>query len=68
MMTICSEGNAMAHIIEFRTAQSRPPAALANKCCSRCGADVWHLRENGEICCADCDEVCTWQLQLKNEH
>jgi hypothetical protein len=42
--------------------------ATAKKCCARCGADVWHIRENGEAFCADCDQVCSLQLQVKNEH
>lgn len=58
----------MAQIIDVRTAQSRRPAVAANQCCPRCGADVWHLRENGEIFCADCEQVCAYQLQLKNEY
>lgn len=66
----------MAHIIEFRTMQSRLrpqpqsglPMRTAKKCCARCGADVWHISESGEVFCADCDQVCNLQLQNKNEH
>lgn len=28
----------------------------AKCCCSNCGADFWHIRQNGEVFCADCDE------------
>ena len=60
----------MAQIIEFRTVQPRPSIPSVKQCCSRCGADVWHIGENGEIYCADCEEVCSLrlQLQVKNEH
>lgn len=58
----------MAQIIEFRTVQSMQPTLSAKRCCERCGADVWHIGQNGEIYCADCDEVCNLQLQVKNEH
>lgn len=57
----------MEQIIEFRTVQLQPTLS-AKRCCERCGADVWHIRQNGEIYCADCDEVCNLQLQVKNEH
>jgi uncharacterized Zn finger protein (UPF0148 family) len=58
----------MAQIIEFHTVQSMQPTLSAKRCCERCGADVWHFGQNGEIYCADCDEVCKLQLQVKNEH
>lgn len=62
----------MAQIIEFRAMQhrlqSRLPLDAAKKCCSRCGADVWHISESREVFCADCDEVCNLRLQVKNEH
>lgn len=60
----------MAQIIEFRRVPPKQSAPSANQCCLRCGADVWHIGENGEIHCADCEEVCDLrlQLQVKNEH
>ncbi|NMM05637.1 hypothetical protein [Polaromonas sp.] len=58
----------MAKIIEFRIAQLMQSTAAVKKCCERCGSDVWHIRQNGEIYCADCEEVCSLQLQVKNEH
>lgn len=59
----------IGQIIDFRTVRSMYPVMIpAKKCCLRCGADVWHIRENGDICCADCDEVCPLQLQVKNEY
>jgi hypothetical protein len=62
----------MEQIIKFRIVQSQLqsvlPKVAAKKCCARCGADVWHISENGEVFCADCDEVCNLQLQAKNEH
>lgn len=68
MTTTCSEGNVVAQIINFRIAQSEPQAALANKCCTRCGADVWHMRGNGEIYCADCEQSYPVRLQVSNEY
>jgi hypothetical protein len=60
----------MAQIIEFQKVQPRSPIFSAKQCCSRCGADVWHIGENGEIYCADCEQVCSLrlQLQVKNEY
>lgn len=58
----------MAQIIEFRTAQLMQPTPALKKCCERCGSDVWHIGQDGEIYCADCEEVCSLQLQVNNEH
>lgn len=58
----------MAQIIDIRTNQSRQPTGLTNKCCSRCGADVWHMRENGEIYCADCEQKYPISVQVNIEY
>lgn len=68
MTTICSDGNVVAQIINFRITQSEPQAALAKECCTRCGADVWHMRGNGEIYCADCEQSYPVRLQVSNEY
>lgn len=68
MTTTYSEGNVVAQIINFRIAQSEPQAALAKKCCTRCGADVWHMRGSGEIYCADCEQCYPVRLQVSNEY
>ncbi len=54
----------MGQVIEFRPAQVARPAPLAEaKCrCGICGADLWHIKESGEVCCADCDTVCPYRL------
>lgn len=57
----------MAQIIEFRPVQPMQTTFSAKRCCERCGAEVWHIAQNGKIYCADCDEVCKLQLQVKNE-
>ena len=53
----------MAQIIEFRAVHPRPSPPLAKQCCLRCGADVWHIGETGQVQCADCEEVCHLRLQ-----
>jgi protein-arginine kinase activator protein McsA len=57
----------MGQVIDFWSARPQVQAVESKKCCPRCGADLWHIRESGEVCCADCDEVCPLRLQMKNE-
>ncbi len=35
----------------------------AKELCARCGADVWYILKNGEVCCADCEQIAPWLLQ-----
>jgi predicted amidophosphoribosyltransferase len=35
------------------------PSPVAKRCCTNCSADFWHIRRNGEVFCADCDEPST---------
>lgn len=60
----------MAQIIDFWTAQEVRPALAPEmkRRCHNCGADLWHIATNGEVCCADCDAVCPYRLQVKNDH
>ena len=58
----------MAQIIDFRITHARQAAAPTNKCCTRCGADVWHMRGNGEIYCADCEQKYPLRLQVNNKY
>lgn len=55
----------MGQIIDFYTARSiRPaPAPEARCCCGICGADLWHINQSGEVCCADCETVCPYRLR-----
>lgn len=60
----------MGQVIDFWSAQEvRPALSPDAKCrCTNCGADLWHIRGDGEVCCADCDAVCPYRLQQKNEN
>lgn len=60
----------MGQVIDFWSAKEiRPPLAPEMKCrCQNCGADLWHISRSGEVHCADCDEVCPFRLQVKNEN
>ncbi|MBI5109622.1 MAG: hypothetical protein HZA62_12850 [Rhodocyclales bacterium] len=55
----------MGTVIDFYTAREvRPaPAATARCRCGICGADLWHINQSGEVCCADCETVCPYRLQ-----
>lgn len=59
----------MGQVIDFWSAQEiRPSISPDMKCrCTNCGADLWHVRCDGEVCCADCDAVCPVRLQRKNQ-
>jgi hypothetical protein len=59
----------MGQVIDFPVyaADKRPPAGPEQKCrCARCGADLWHILDNGEICCADCEAACPFRLLNKS--
>ncbi len=44
------------------------PAARPPLCrCPVCGADLWHICEDGEVCCADCDTPCPYRLQCREQ-
>jgi hypothetical protein len=60
----------MGQVIDFWSARELPPAMPPEaKCrCANCGSDLWHVSRSGEVCCADCDEVCPLRLQAKNEN
>ena len=60
----------MGQVIDFWSAEEiRPAVKPEAKCrCTNCGADLWHIRGDGEVCCADCDAVCPYRLQMKNEN
>lgn len=55
----------MGQVIDFYTAREIPPlrAPEARCRCSICGADLWHINQSGEVCCADCETVCPYRLQ-----
>lgn len=55
----------MGQVIDFYTAREVRPAAVAPaRCrCTICGADLWHINQSGEVCCADCETVCPYRLQ-----
>ncbi len=55
----------MGQVIDFWTAREfRPAPAPAAKCrCGNCGADLRHITQSGEVCCADCETVCPYRLQ-----
>ena len=55
----------MGRIIDFYTAREmRPAPAPEARCrCSICGADLWHINQSGEVCCADCETVCPYRLR-----
>lgn len=55
----------MGQIIDFYTAREigPSPAPEARCSCSICGADLWHINQSGEVCCADCETVCPYRLQ-----
>ena len=59
----------MGQVIDFWTAAPlRQASAQDAKCrCGNCGADLWHISQNGEVCCADCDAVCPFRLQARDE-
>lgn len=59
----------MGQVIDFWSAEEiRPTISNDAKCkCTNCGADLWHIRCDGEICCADCDAVCPYRLQKRDE-
>ena len=59
----------MGQVIDFHiVAGSFKPAGYCEqkRRCGRCGADLWHILDNGEICCADCEAACPHRLQTKN--
>jgi hypothetical protein len=55
----------MGQVIDFHTARevcaARSPAARCR--CSICGADLWHINQSGEVCCADCETVCPYRIE-----
>jgi uncharacterized Zn finger protein (UPF0148 family) len=55
----------MGQVIDFYTARevcaARSPESRCR--CSICGADLWHINQSGEVCCADCETVCPYRLQ-----
>ncbi|MDA8257650.1 MAG: hypothetical protein M0Z99_18805 [Betaproteobacteria bacterium] len=55
----------MGQVIDFRTAREFRPAPVPEaRCrCGTCGAELWHITQSGEVCCADCDTVCPYRLQ-----
>ncbi len=55
----------MGQIIDFYTAREiRPAPTPESRCrCGICGADLWHINQSGEVCCADCETVCPYRLQ-----
>lgn len=55
----------MGQIIDFYTAREiRPVPVPEARCrCGICGADLWHINQSGEVCCADCETVCPYRLQ-----
>lgn len=55
----------MGQVIDFSAARGERSAPIAkSKCrCGICGADLWHISESGEVCCADCDTVCPYRIQ-----
>jgi hypothetical protein len=59
----------MGQVIDFWSAQElRPSISAETKCrCTNCGADLWHICSDGEICCADCDAPCPYRLQRRDE-
>lgn len=59
----------MARIIDFysRRELQPPPAPEQKKCCARCGADAWTILQCGRICCADCEETCSFNINFKGE-
>ncbi len=59
----------MGQVIDFWTARelAAAPAEPEPPCrCGRCGADLWQIRGDGELCCADCDAVCPYRLQRRD--
>jgi hypothetical protein len=60
----------MGQVIDFWTTREICAAAQPDtKCrCANCGADLWHISSSGEVCCADCEAVCPYRLQAKNEN
>lgn len=60
----------MGQVIDFWTTREIRPAPPPDaKCrCTNCGADLWHISSSGEVCCADCEAVCPYRLQAKNEN
>ncbi|MBI1907199.1 MAG: hypothetical protein HYS20_13355 [Rhodocyclales bacterium] len=60
----------MGQVIDFWTSREIRPAPPPDaKCrCTNCGADLWHISSSGEVCCADCEAVCPYRLQAKNEN
>ncbi|MCE9568738.1 MAG: hypothetical protein K8R10_01795 [Rhodocyclales bacterium] len=59
----------MGQVIDFYTAREvRQALAPEARCrCSLCGADLWHINQSGEVCCADCETVCPYRLQGSSE-
>lgn len=60
----------MGQVIDFPSAQGiRPAPPRDAKCrCTNCGADLWHISSDGEVCCADCDAACPYRLQVTNDN
>lgn len=59
----------MGQVIDFWTARevSAPASPPALCRCTTCGADLWHVTREGEVCCADCDTPCPYRLQRKEQ-
>ena len=55
----------MGLVIDFFTARPIQPApkAAARCRCTLCGADLWHINQSGEVCCADCETVCPYRIE-----
>ncbi len=55
----------MGQVIDFYTAREvRSASPATSRCrCGICGADLWHINQSGEVCCADCETVCPYRIE-----